>query len=205
MLRYITRRLLWTIPVLLFISIITFALAHAVPGGPFTREKPLPPEIIANLNKYYGLDKPIWQQYLDYMGKIITKFDFGPSYASRSITVNDIFRDHLPVSAELGVFALAIAILIGVPLGVVAALKQNTVWDYMGMGVAIFGVCAGAAPDMDLCARTEMVPRGRLGNAREGHHACRGPWPWVLRSYREADAGQHASGRSRGLHSHGPR
>ena len=140
MARYILRRLLWMIPVLFFISVITFALAHAVPGGPFDREKALPAEIIANLERHYGLDKPVWKQYVDYVGGILTRFDFGPVYSSRSRTVNDIFADHLPVSAQLGVVALVIAVLIGVPLGVLAALKQNSFWDYLGMGVAIFGV-----------------------------------------------------------------
>ncbi len=137
---YIIRRLLWMIPVLFFISVITFALAHAVPGGPFTREHQLPAEVIANLEKYYGLDKPVWRQYVDYMGAILTRFDFGPVYSSRSRRVNDIFADHLPVSAQLGLAAIAIALVIGVPLGIVAALKQNSFWDYLGMGVAIFGV-----------------------------------------------------------------
>ena len=140
MTRYIIRRLLWMIPVLFFISVVTFGLLRAVPGGPFDREKPLPAEIIANLNHYYGLDKPLPQQYLDYVGRIVTRFDFGPSYSSRSRTVNDIFRDHLPVSAQLGVLALLLAVAMGVPLGIVAALKQNTLWDYLGMTVAVFGV-----------------------------------------------------------------
>jgi ABC-type dipeptide/oligopeptide/nickel transport system permease component len=138
--RYIVRQVLWMIPVLFFISVITFALAHAVPGGPFDQEKALPPEIIANLEKYYGLDKPVWRQYLDYIGGIVTRFDFGPVYSSRSRRVNDIFADHLPVSAQLGVVSMAIALFIGIPLGIVAALKQNTIWDYLGIGVAIFGV-----------------------------------------------------------------
>ncbi len=147
--RYIVRRLLWMILVLFVISIITFALAHAVPGGPFDREKRLPAEIIANLNKYYGLDQPLWKQYTDYMGFTrnpagefhgVLQGKFGPSYASRSRTVNDIFRAHLPVSAMLGLVALLIAVGLGVPLGVVAALKQNSPWDYFGMAVAIFGV-----------------------------------------------------------------
>ncbi|KPL24586.1 MAG: hypothetical protein AMJ93_02025 [Anaerolineae bacterium SM23_84] len=138
--RYIIRQLLWMIPVLFVISVITFALAHAVPGGPFDREKALPPEIIANLEKHYGLDKPIWQQYTDYIGGIITRFDFGPVFSSRSRRVNDIFADHLPVSAQLGLIATLIAVGIGVPLGVIAALKQNTVWDYLGIAVAVFGV-----------------------------------------------------------------
>ncbi len=138
--RYIVRRLLWMIPVLFFISIVTFVLLHAVPGGPFDREKALPAEIIANLNKYYGLDKPLPQQYIDYVGRIITRFDFGPSYASRSRDVNDIFRDHFPVSAQLGIWALLLSLGMGVPLGILAALKQNTIWDYLGMAIAVFGV-----------------------------------------------------------------
>jgi len=140
MLRYIVRQLLWMVPVLFFISVITFGLAHAVPGGPFDREHTLPPEIIANLETYYGLDQPLWKQYADYVGRIITRFDFGPVYSSRSRRVNDIFADHLPVSAQLGLVSMLIALGIGVPLGIVAALKQNSVWDYLGMAVAILGV-----------------------------------------------------------------
>lgn len=142
--RYVIRRLLLLIPVLFFISIITFSLAHAVPGGPFDREKALPPEVIANLEKYYGLDQPVWKQYVDYVSDVILRFDFGPSYRSRGRSVNDIFADHLPVSAQLGLAAIVIALVIGIPLGILAALKQNTVWDYLGMGLAIFGVSVPA-------------------------------------------------------------
>jgi ABC-type dipeptide/oligopeptide/nickel transport system permease component len=138
--RYIIRRLLQMIPVLFIISVITFAFAHAVPGGPFTREKALPAEIIANLEKYYGLDQPVWKQYMDWIGGIVTRFDFGPIYSSRSRRVNDIFADHLPVSAQLGILSLLIAVVLGMPLGILAALKQNSFWDYVGMAVAIFGV-----------------------------------------------------------------
>jgi len=142
--RYVIRRLLLLIPVLFFISIITFGLAHAVPGGPFDREKPLPPEVKANLEKYYGLDQPVWKQYVDYVSDIVLRFDFGPTYRSRGRGVNDIFKDHLPVSAQLGLAAIAIALVIGLPLGILAALKQNTIWDYLGMGLAIFGVSVPA-------------------------------------------------------------
>ncbi len=142
--RYVIRRLLLLIPVLIVISVVTFGLAHAVPGGPFSREKALPPEVLANLEKYYGLDQPVWKQYVDYMSDIILRFDFGPTYRYRGRSVNDIFADHLPVSAQLGVAAIAIALVIGIPLGIVAALKQNTFWDYLGMGLAIFGVSVPA-------------------------------------------------------------
>jgi len=166
--RYIARRLIYMIVVLLAISAVTFVLMRAVPGGPFDREKPLPPEVKASLERYYHLDDPPLVQYGRYISTIMiphfrttppgmTVFDdylisfkiggvwfqwmnFGPSYASRTRTVNDIFRQQLPVSFQLGIMALTIAILIGMPLGVLAALKQNTLLDYLGMSVAIFGV-----------------------------------------------------------------
>lgn len=169
MARYIIRRLLWMFVVLFVISLITFVLQHAVPGGPFDREKKLPKEILANLEERYHLNDPLWQQYADYVTNImIPRFsvgksgpsslleehlidvsiggvrfewmNFGPSYSSRSRTVNDIFRDQLPISAQLGVLALLIAIAMGIPLGTIAALKQNTIWDYLGMAIAILGV-----------------------------------------------------------------
>lgn len=140
MFRYVVRRLLWMIPVLFFISVITFGLLHAVPGGPFSREKTLPAEIIANLEKHYGLDQPVWKQYVDYVGRILLHFDFGPVYSSRSRRVNDIFAAHLPVSAQLGVLSLLLSVCVGVPLGILSALKQNSFWDYAGMALAVFGV-----------------------------------------------------------------
>jgi len=166
--QYIVRRLIYLFVVLFVVSVITFALMHAVPGGPFDREKKLPKEIMENLNKRYHLDDPLVVQYGRYMydvliphfsvqaptsslqddflfkvklGPVWLKWmNFGPSYASRSRTVNDIFRDQLPISMQLGAMALFVAILIGLPLGILAALKQNTIFDYLGMSVAIFGV-----------------------------------------------------------------
>ncbi|MHB1296447.1 MAG: ABC transporter permease [Anaerolineae bacterium] len=147
--RYIIRRILWLFPVLFFISLVTFGLLRAVPGGPFIREKTLPAEIIANLNRHYGLDQPLWKQYTDYIGVTrnpsgefsgVLEGNLGPSFSSRSRTVNDIIAAHLPVSATLGFIALIISVSVGIPLGVVAALKQNSFWDYFSMAVAIFGV-----------------------------------------------------------------
>jgi len=166
--RYIARRLIYLVVVLIVVSFITFGLMHAVPGGPFDREKALPPEIMANLEKRYHLDDPLWKQYLNYLydvfiprlttkppagtleddflinakvgGVWIRWMNFGPSYASRSRTVNDIFRQQLPISAQLGTLALLVALIIGMPLGIIAALKQNTILDYFSMSVAIFGV-----------------------------------------------------------------
>lgn len=165
---YITQRLLWLVLVMFAVSLITFVLEHSVPGGPFDREKKLPKEILANLDEKYHLSDPLWKQYVDYLvdisiprlstiseehslesdylinlnlgGVSFQWMNFGPSYASRSRTVNDIFREQLPISAQLGVLALCVALLIGFPSGIMAALRQNTIWDYMGMSVAILGV-----------------------------------------------------------------
>ncbi|GAI97521.1 unnamed protein product, partial [marine sediment metagenome] len=119
---------------------------HMVPGGPFDREKKLPSEIIANLEAYYNLDEPFWKQYLNYLGGIL-HFDLGPSFTSRSRTVNDIIRQQAPISAQLGLFAFFIAVALGIPLGVLAALKQNTAIDYTCMWLAILGV---SLPNMAL-------------------------------------------------------
>lgn len=147
MLRYILRRILWAIPVVFAISLITFLLMHAIPGGPFDREKQLPPEIMVNLGRKYHLDDPLWKQYADYVAGIILRFDFGPSYASPSRTVNDILRDHLPVSAQLGALALGIAMALGVPLGVIAALRHNSWVDYCSM---LFVVVCVSVPSLAL-------------------------------------------------------
>ncbi len=145
MVSYIIRRLLWTIPTLLVISLITFFLAHAIPGGPFAGPelKHMSPETIANLRKFYHLDDPIWKQYGDYLWHLV-RGDLGPSYADRGRTVNEIIGQALPASAILGVCALGVAMVIGIPLGIVAALKRNTAADYVGMFVAIAGVSVPA-------------------------------------------------------------
>jgi ABC-type dipeptide/oligopeptide/nickel transport system permease component len=142
---YIVRRLLWTIPTLLVISLITFFLAHAIPGGPFAGPelKRMSPEVIANLRKFYHLDDPIWKQYVDYLWHL-AQGDLGPSYTDRGRTVNEIIGQSLPTSAVLGFFALLVAMVIGIPLGILAALKRNTFVDYLGMFIAITGVSVPA-------------------------------------------------------------
>ena len=146
MINYIIRRVLWAIPVLLIISLVTFGLGHAIPGGPFDKEKTLPAEIIANLEAHYGLDDPLWKQYTDYLWKALHG-DLGPSYTSRSRTVNDILSAHFPVSAQLGILALFVAMVIGIPLGMIASLRQNTFIDYFCMFFALLGV---SVPSMTL-------------------------------------------------------
>jgi len=208
--RFILRRILWNIPVLILISIVTFGVMQVVPGGPFTAGhggRPVPPEIQANMEAKYGLDKPVWQQYLNYMGRLLLHFDFGPSLRNPGRTVNqmlfggnflvDVLRERLRatfgtaassmtfaeppsifdssalvvktggevvgyiaitgydrfeaiwrfltlapvmVSAQVGLVSVALALLVGIPLGIISALKQNTWVDYSAMFVSMLGV-----------------------------------------------------------------
>jgi oligopeptide transport system permease protein len=159
MLRFIARRFLETIPVLFVIITATFFMIRFVPGGPFTAEKAVPPEIQRNLNAYYHLDDPLWKQYRDYVWDIFPKkfrpqelahgldlkaafgMDFRPSFKYANRTVNEIIADKLPVSLELGVLSLAVALIVGLPLGVLAAVKRNSWIDYLCSSVSMVGIC----------------------------------------------------------------
>ncbi|MCF3650983.1 oligopeptide ABC transporter permease OppB [Synoicihabitans lomoniglobus] len=140
MFRFIARRLLETIPVLLIIITATFFMIRFVPGGPFTSEKAVTPEIKANLEAHYGLNKPLYAQYFDYLGSLL-KGDLGPSFKYPNRTVNEIIFDKLPVSLELGLTSLAVALILGITLGVIAAVKRNTWWDYLSSSIAMTGIC----------------------------------------------------------------
>jgi oligopeptide transport system permease protein len=139
MLRFIVRRLLQVIPVLFVIITATFFMVRFVPGGPFTAEKAIPPEILKNLEAHYGLDQPLWRQYLSYLGKI-AHGDFGPSFKYSNRTVNEIIADKLPVSLELGSLALLVALLVGLPLGVLAAVRRNSWLDYLASSIGMLGI-----------------------------------------------------------------
>jgi len=140
MLRFTFRRLLQIIPVLWIIITATFFMIRFVPGGPFTAEKAVTPEILRNLEAHYGLDKPLYRQYLDYMGSLL-RGDFGPSSQYPNRTVNEIIGDKLPTSLELGFISLAVALAIGITLGTLAAVKRNSWLDYMCSSVAMVGIC----------------------------------------------------------------
>lgn len=140
MFRFIARRLLETIPVLFIIVTATFFMIRFVPGGPFTAEKAVTPEILRNLEAHYGLDKPLYRQYLDYLGSLL-QGDFGPSFKYPNRTVNEIIADKLPVSLELGLLALTVALVLGLTLGVIAAVKRNGVFDYLASSIAMAGIC----------------------------------------------------------------
>ena len=126
---YILKRLGLAVLTVWVVITATFFIMHAVPGGPFMSEKATSPAVTAQLEAKYGFDKPVWQQYLTYLKDIMTKFDFGPSTKQRGRQVIDIITDGLKVSAKLGIIAAAIALVVGVVLGAVAALRRNKLID----------------------------------------------------------------------------
>src|SRR5947208_7076750 len=126
MLKFIVRRALWTIPVVLLVVFMTFVMMRQIKGNPFqVTERAVPVSIQRNLDRKYHLNKPWYTQYLYYV-KGVFKLDLGPSLVQRNQTVNDIVREHFPVSLKLGILAMIWAALVGVPLGVLSALKQNS-------------------------------------------------------------------------------
>ncbi|HEV2028533.1 MAG TPA: ABC transporter permease [Candidatus Dormibacteraeota bacterium] len=136
---YIARRLLWMVPVLLFVIFITFFLAHVAPGSPWDREgRQLSPAVINNLNLKYGLDRPIWTQFGIYLWNVI-HFDFGDSYQHTGQSVNSLILDSWPYTFKLGAIAFVVILVFGVSLGVVAALRQNSIIDYAAVGLATVG------------------------------------------------------------------
>jgi len=139
MINFIIRRLGVAIPTLLVLIVISFIMMHSAPGGPFNSEKPLPPEVMANIEAKYGLDRPLYQQIGTYIYNIVTDFDFGPSYKFKDRTVNDMIESGFPVTLTYGFWAFVFAVVLGISLGVVAALKHNTKGDYFAVGFAIVG------------------------------------------------------------------
>lgn len=139
MLRYFLTRLAGAVPTLFVIVTITFFLIRAAPGGPFDQERTLPPEILANLQSAYGLDQPIWTQYGRYLGALL-RGDFGPSFKYKDFSVTELIGQGFPVTLELGTLAMALALIVGIPLGTFAALRRNSAADYFTMSVAVIGI-----------------------------------------------------------------
>lgn len=138
MLRYVFRRLLTAIPTLFVIVTISFFLIRVAPGGPFNQERGLNPVIKANLERQFGLNEPLWMQYLNYLNNLLHG-NFGPSYNLPDFTVAELFKVGLPVSIQIGASALVIALIIGSALGIIAALKQNKGADYAVIATATAG------------------------------------------------------------------
>jgi oligopeptide transport system permease protein len=159
MLRFIARRILETVPVLFIIVTGAFFMIRLVPGGPFTAEKAVPPEVQRNLDAYYHLNDPLWKQYVDYLWDLCPKrfhplalaqgpdlkaafgIDLRPSFRYANRTVNEIIAEKLPVSLELGLLSLGVALGLGLTAGVIAAVKRNTWVDYVASALAMTGIC----------------------------------------------------------------
>ncbi|PIY73119.1 MAG: ABC transporter [Rhodobacterales bacterium CG_4_10_14_0_8_um_filter_70_9] len=176
MLAYTLRRLASAIPTIFIIVTLTFFMIRAAPGGPFDLERPLDPLIMANLNRAYNLDAPLWSQYTTYLGNLI-RGDLGPSFTRRDFSVNDLFAVGLPVSILLGSLALLLAVVIGTILGAMAALRQNTALDYAVVGLATFGITTPTfvvAPLLSLFfgVLLGVLPAGGWSNANPAY--------WVL-------------------------
>lgn len=136
---YLLKRLVAIIITIILITTLTFVMMHSIPGGPFTRERPVPDEIIESLNKKFNLDDPLIVQYFNYMKGLLT-FDLGPSYSKIGTSVNDLIYSGFPASAKIGLLASIVIVVLGIPIGVISALKQNKKLDYFVMFIATLGI-----------------------------------------------------------------
>jgi oligopeptide transport system permease protein len=139
MLNFMIRRFLQAIPTLLILITISFFMMRLAPGNPFSSDRNLPPQVLANIEAKYGLDAPLYQQYFRYMNNLLHG-DLGPSFKYRDFSVNDLVEQAFPVSIKIGIHAFIIAVILGVSIGVVAALKQNSWLDHALMVFAMVGV-----------------------------------------------------------------
>jgi oligopeptide transport system permease protein len=139
MLKFILKRILEAIPTLLVLITLSFFLMRFAPGNPFSSERPLPPEVMANINAKYGLDKPVSTQYLTYLGNVLHG-DFGPSFKYKDFSVNELVFSALPVSAKVGFAAFIFTVILGVLIGTLAAIRQNSWFDYIIMATSMIGV-----------------------------------------------------------------
>ena len=136
---YIIKRAVAAVLTIFLIATITFFMMHSIPGGPFTREKAVPDTIMRVLNEKYHLDDPLLKQYGDYMVSLV-KFDLGPSFSKVGIKVNDLIAGGFPTSGKIGLLATGLIIILGIPIGIISALKQNKPIDYIVMFLATLGV-----------------------------------------------------------------
>ena len=168
MLHYLMRRLGGAIPTLFIIIAGTFFMMRLAPGGPFARERVVPPEVEANLMKAYHLDEPLWQQFLRYLSGL-AHGDFGPSFKYKDFSVADLIFGGFPVSLQLGGIAILVALAFGLFFGIWAALRQNTTIDYAAMSVSMVGIAIPnfvVAPILTLVfgLTLHMLPVGGWGS-----------------------------------------
>lgn len=174
---YILRRFAVAIPTLLLLIIFSFILMHAAPGGPFTQERALPPQVLANLEAKYGLDDPLWKQIINYVWGIVRHFDFGPSFVYPDRTVNQIIAQGFPITLTYGFLSFILAVIVGVALGAAAAIRQNTWLDYLAIGVSIG---AQVLPNFVMAPILVLVFTLMLGWLPGGGWSFQNPDYWVM-------------------------
>ncbi len=198
MLRYTIRRLVGAIPTMFALIAITFFIMRIAPGGPFDGNRKVTEIVKANLEAAYHLDDPLWMQFLRYLWGVL-HFDFGPSYKYRDYTVSELIWQGFPISLEVGMWAMAIATVVGVTLGTVAALRQHSMIDYGVMAVGMTGVAVPTFVDRSAacsCFFGASIVQGiagrRLGRQhRREDHADHRAGIAEHRLYRQFGAGQH--------------
>ncbi len=176
MLNYVIRRILVSIPTLLILIILCFLLMYAAPGGPFTSERPLPPQVLANIEAKYGLDQPMYLQMWNYVTGILTSFDFGPSFQYKDRSVNDVIAIGFPVTLTYGSISFVLATLVGVSAGVFAAIRQNTWVDYITIGATF---SAQVLPNFVMAPILVIVFTWQLGWLPGGGWEG-GKWPYLV-------------------------
>ena len=174
---FILRRIGVAIPTLLVLIVFSFLLMHLAPGGPFTQERALPPQVIANLNAKYGLDEPLWRQLLNYLGSVILHFDFGPSFVYPDRSVNQLIATGFPVTLTYGLLSFALAVVAGVGLGVAAAVRHNTWLDYLAVGISIG---AQVLPNFVMAPILVLIFTLWLGVLPGGGWSFQDPSFWVM-------------------------
>ena len=172
MIRFIIRRLISLIPTLFLIVTFSFFIMKVAPGGPFSAERNPPPEVLANINKVYHLDEPIPKQYVRYLGNML-RGDLGPSFRYKDYTVNDLIGNTMPNSLILGITALCSALFFGLLVGLVSAVKRNSIADYASMSIAVIGISVplfvvGPLLMLLFAVKLKWLPTSGWINGRQG-------------------------------------
>ena len=176
MIAYLLKRLAIAVPTLLILIVLSYVLMHSAPGGPFDTERALPPEVMLNLERMYGLDQPLVVQIWRYVVSIVTEFDFGPSFRYTDQTVNEIIAQGFPVTLTYGAWSFAVAVAVGVTLGIAAAVYHNSLLDYLAVGVS---VGAQVLPNFVMAPILTLVFTLWLGWLPGGGWQG-GQWPYVV-------------------------
>jgi len=176
MIAYFLKRLAVAVPTLLVLIVVSYLLMYAAPGGPFDTERALPPGVMANLERKYGLDQPLAVQIWRYLVSIVVEFDFGPSFRYTDRTVNDLIRQGFPVTLTYGAWSFLVAVVVGVSLGIAAAVRHNSALDYLAVGVSIG---AQVLPNFVLAPLLTLVFTLWLGWLPGGGWQG-GQWPYLV-------------------------